>query len=531
MTPSAGQNSPKPGLSAHSQRSEDIFNDFVSFISRFCTDKSFQDMKAKIEGYNTLQKKLDDAETTYHKNLKELLRLTADWKDEKEGFEKKIKEQTEQHGRDMDDKAAAHRKLKAEQDSTTTLKGKIKFLEEEVGRTIATSKKHEANIAKLESTMGVQAKDLESAKKKAAELRDELQSATKQLNTQSEALERAKGQLATFRSYIATLVPLKDMRVEISEILDSSFKDALALFRAFLGRDFDRDRLQDSKFWDRVRDHVAIHRTIPLPASNSADAKQMRAAAGLAIYSRALEKYVLRPTYLSLGTDAEDVLDELPAVDSFQDALVRAVLLKVLPDQQNARRDACANRVVDEVLSAVAGWVPTDQHAPFKSQLGRLTSLLCSSWQRVQRVHERVESTFTFGTPTDWQLLPSWIDTIPSDNNSRTAPPLQGDKERPPRHRDLEPAPLSVGDVPKVVWPAFIATSPEQSVGEQEGAWVLVHHGFVLTRANIRGAATEESQARAGRKPTRDSNAPAQRGRRDSAVFLSHGASDGLIVK
>ncbi|KAK2024526.1 hypothetical protein LX32DRAFT_598617, partial [Colletotrichum zoysiae] len=330
MTPSAGHNSPKPGLSVHSQRSEDIFNDFVSFISKFCTDKSFQDLKAKIEDYNTLQKRLDETKTAYDKNLEELLRLTADRKAEKEEFEKKIEEQTKQHVRVMEDKAAAHRKLKAEQDSTTTLKGKIKSLEEEVGRSIATSKKHEANIAKLESTMGVQARNLESAKKEAAVLRDELQSTTKQLNTQSEALERAGGKLATFRSYTATLVPLKDVRVEISEILDSSFKDALALFRAYLGRDIDRNRLQDSKFWDRVRDHVAIHRTIPLPASNSVDAKQMRATAGLAIYSRALEKYVFRPTYLSLGTDAEDVLDELPAVDSFQDALVRAVLLEVL---------------------------------------------------------------------------------------------------------------------------------------------------------------------------------------------------------
>ncbi|GKT55651.1 hypothetical protein ColTof4_14094 [Colletotrichum tofieldiae] len=72
----------------------------------------------------------------------------------------------------------------------------------------------------------------------------------------------------------------------------------------------------------------------------------------------------------------------------------------------------------------------------------------------------------------------------------------------------------------KVVWPAFLATSLEQPVDEEEGALDLGHHGIVLTRADVQGAANEETPRRAMRKATRDSDAAAQRRRRDPAVFF-----------
>ncbi|WQF77016.1 hypothetical protein CDEST_02030 [Colletotrichum destructivum] len=522
MPPSASHNPPKAGLSAHGQGPEDVFNEFVSVFGRFCTDKGFQRLKAMILEHDTLQKKVDDITTAYDKNLGELTRLIADRNADTEAFEKRIDEQTKQHSKVMEDKAAAYRKLNAEQDTVTKLKGKIKSLEEDVGRSIANSKKHEERAAKLESTIREQQEQLATAKKESATLTDKLRSTIGQFDTQSQALTRAEGDLATFRSYTATLTPLRDVRVGISEFLGSSFKDALALFKGFLGREVDEDRMHDSRSWDRVRDHVAIQRAIPLPVSNSTDAKQMRTIAGLVIYARALSEYVFRPTYLSLGTSADDVLDALPAANAFQDSLVRAMLLKVLPEQQKTRQDDCAERVVEEVLTAVAGWVPTDQHATFRSQLRHLTSVLCSNWQRVQRLCERVEPCFAFETPDDWQLMSSWTDPVASDNRAKIAPL---------RHQELEPAALSADDVAKVVWPAFLATSVEQPADEEESPSDLVRHGIVLTRAEIQGAKDEESSRRARRKVTRDSDPTALKRRRDSAVFLSRGGSDRLDVK
>jgi hypothetical protein len=316
-----------------------------------------------------------------------------------------------------------------------------------------------------------------------------------------------------------------------SEMLGSSFKEASDLFRSFFGCDLDGDRLQDSRSWDRIRNHTAIQRGIPLPASNSVHAKQMRPIAGLVIYARALAEYVFRPTYLSVGTGADDILDALPAANSFQDTLVRAVLLEVLPDHQRKRRDACAERVVEEVLVVLAAWLPADQHATFKSRLDHLTSVLCGQWQRVQKLHERVEPCFDFEAPDDWQTLPRWTNPVPSDNSARTMQPRQGNIERQPKQQEPESAALSTGDLVKVVWPAFLATNLEHSTDEEEGTSDLVHHGYVLTRADVRGAANEDMPRRAMRRAARDSNVAAPRKRRDSAIFLSHGASDGSDVK
>ncbi|KAK0367437.1 hypothetical protein CLIM01_15206, partial [Colletotrichum limetticola] len=189
---------------------------------------------------------------------------------------------------------------------------KAELLEKDVERSIATSKKHEARITELESIIDGQRDQLKAAKEETATLKSKLQATNDQLGTNSKALATAESKLATIMSYTAVMTSLKDVRVEITDIVASSFKDASALFWEFLGRDFDEDQLQDLSFWDRLRDHVAIQRTIPIPASNSTQAKQMRATAGLIIYARALARYVFRPTYFSQESDDKELLDALP---------------------------------------------------------------------------------------------------------------------------------------------------------------------------------------------------------------------------
>lgn len=313
--------------------------------------------------------------------------------------------------------------------------------------------------------------------------------------------------------------------------LGSTFSAATALFKVVLSHDLSEDRLKDSRFWDRARDHGAIQRMIPLPASNSTPAKRMRTIAGLAIFSRALENFVFQPSYLSVGSDMKQALDALPGANLDQDSFVRAVLLKVLPDQQNICRDMCAERVADEVVAALSGWVPADEHATFKSRLGHITRDLCVNWQRVQKLHERVEPSFVFETLDDWKPLPTLLDPLPSSNGVEVTPPHHGRRDSQPGPQELAPVTLTTTEVLKVVWPAFLATTLEQPADDEESTSDLVHHGYVLTRADTEGAANEEMPRRAMRRATRESRAASQRTRRDSAVFLSHGASDGSPVK
>ena len=316
-------------------------------------------------------------------------------------------------------------------------------------------------------------------------------------------------------------------RKSSSESLDSSFRDASDLFSSFLGRDLPENLLQNPKVWDNVKSHKEIQRAIPLPVSNSVHARQMRAIAGLVIYSRALATSAFLPTYISTG-DTKGTLGALLEEDPSQDAFVRAVLLKVMPAQQKIHKNACAQRIVEEVLEAIAGWVPEDRLDTFKTRLGHLTGVLCGHWERVQKIHEKVVPSFDFEDPEDWQTLP-WKDSGSTSDDSRTnTPPRQGNSPGQTRQRESEPKAISEDDIVKYVWPAFLAEpSGEDDVGTPE----LVQHGYVLTRADVQGAANEEMSRRNMRRVTRESNGVAARRRRDSAVFLSPGASDGSGVK
>ncbi|KAJ5011813.1 hypothetical protein K4K57_005128 [Colletotrichum sp. SAR 10_99] len=326
MAPTANHDTPKTGPPANGQRPEDILDEFVSCIGRFCTEKSFRDLKTVILDHDELRRKLVDTEAAYKKNLKEFMWLIADRDAEKEAFKKKTEEQNQEHNKIQKDRGAAYQKLKVEQETTKALTGKIKSLEDEVRRSIADSKKQGDRAVTLESANSTLSNDLKEAKNKITKLDGELNTIKNEMSIQSKDLTTAESKLAEIRSYTTTLTVLDDVRADIYEMLASSFKDALALFKEFLGHDIGRAQLQDTKSWDRVRDHVAIERAIPIPASNSVNGKKMRAVAGLIICARALAVHVFRPTYLSMGSDVEELLRALATVKHSQEMFVRAML-------------------------------------------------------------------------------------------------------------------------------------------------------------------------------------------------------------
>ncbi|CRK11287.1 hypothetical protein BN1708_010093, partial [Verticillium longisporum] len=481
MSPSADDTPHNDRLPTQAQESKDSASSIVALIDQLSSHSSVQSLKAVIHGKEQLKKELESTRNAYVRNLEELALQRLRWDTEKTAFEAKAQEQGKQYNKVKDDKVTAYRKLRDEQDNAARLRSTIQSLEEEVKRAIAKNKKYEVRITDLERGMADQTEQLRDVQEKEATLKEELQSAKHNLLTQSEVLVRAEDSLASFRSFTATLIPLEDEISSISEMLDSAFSDALNLFKVSLGCDLHNDRLKESRSWDRVRDHPSVDRLIPLPASNSAHAKRMRTAAGLAIYARALSKHVFRQTYLTVNDSTERVLHTLQAANATQDVFVRAVLLKVLPEQQRQCQEECATHAVDEVLVAVGGWLSADQRATFKSRLGHLTSVLCGEWQRVQVLNERVEPCLSIKTPDDWLPLPTLGDPVAVDDGA-------GSRGRQTRQQDTHTE-LSASEMVKILWPAFLAFSPEQAAEEEEIPPVLIHHGYALTRVDVQGAA------------------------------------------
>lgn len=52
----------------------------------------------------------------------------------------------------------------------------------------------------------------------------------------------------------------------------------------------------------------------------------------------------------------------------------------------------------------------------------------------------------------------------------------------------------------KIVWPAFLATSLESLAEKEDGPSDLIHHGYVLTRADVQGAAESYAKSHTGER-------------------------------
>ncbi|KAI8263073.1 hypothetical protein K4K58_013221 [Colletotrichum sp. SAR11_239] len=177
--------------------------------------KSFQDLKTIILDHDKLQRKLVNTEAAYKKNLEEFMRLSADRDTEKEAFKKKTEEQNQEHNKIQKDRGTAYQKLKAEQETTKTLTGKIKSLEDEVQRSIAESKRQGDRATTLGNTNETLSKDLKEAKDTIARLDAKLKAIKNEISIQSKDLTTAESRLAEIRSHTATLTVLDNVRTDM----------------------------------------------------------------------------------------------------------------------------------------------------------------------------------------------------------------------------------------------------------------------------------------------------------------------------
>ncbi|KAF4774846.1 hypothetical protein HER10_EVM0004019 [Colletotrichum scovillei] len=215
MTLPPAHDSPKADKTTHGQGPEGVFDEFISVLGRFCTESGFQGLKAMISDHDRLREELNDTRTAFSKNLEKLTQVITDRNVEKEVFQKKTDDHNKYYKKVLEEKATAYRKLKTEQDTSTTWKKKAELLEKDVERIMTTSKKHEARITELDSIINGQKGQLKEAKEEIATLKSKLQSTDNQLGTNSKALAAAESKLATIMSYTAVMTSLRDVKVEM----------------------------------------------------------------------------------------------------------------------------------------------------------------------------------------------------------------------------------------------------------------------------------------------------------------------------
>jgi hypothetical protein len=319
----------------------------------------------------------------------------------------------------------------------------------------------------------------------------------------------------------------------------------------FLCSNLDNACFADHSRWKELRVQVSSKQRVPLPASNSLAAKQMRVVAGLIIFGEALAEHIFRPAHITHGGELDEVLGHLGTQNPLQEMYVRSSLLKVLPDRQEKNRAAAVKSVATHVSGVLSILVPSSRQGEFESGLKQVSGQICRGWSKVQQLEERVRPSFSFDFYEDWQPLPPPSAQTPTKSSS--SPSAQSSTQQKGKRQNQQqsttlPGLLTAEEFKEVAWPAFLAINPEQpreeGEEEEEGAissWELIHQGYVLTKVQAKEAGqerdAEEEISRRARKTTRQNGSNPRRPqgkRRDSDInlpFRSPGNSGGAADK
>ncbi|KAL5619642.1 hypothetical protein FOVSG1_001864 [Fusarium oxysporum f. sp. vasinfectum] len=520
-------------LSPH-QDTSDAINQLVTLLHQYCSEGGFDTLKGVVGENEELKRDKAKLQTAYDTNIEALSRHQTEFERQKVDFEKQLGSQKAQNEAILKAKQAADESIKKRQAELTALQEKLEIQSSSAKQLMNEIKKKESTINALEATNASQQENLTKAEKESATFQSAKESMQKRVDGLTTSLDEVRGRLTTFHSFVVKLDNFEARRGEVGDALDSILRNALSFVESSIGIALDEACLTDIAVWGRLRNHASIQRTIPLPASNSPAAKQMRVAAGLRIYSMALADHVFRSTNLTQNSDFEDVLRDLETEDPLHEVFTRAVLLKIQPARQARNREARAKMTADQVFDAIADLVPSSQKETLKARLYQVSLEACNAWLVIQQLLEPVRPVFSVHMPGDWVPLPS---SVPQ-RNSKAGPsgvarePLatrvenQGQQTQQP---SAESQPIEIDDIMQVVWPAFYVTSSQQEddVGDQVPE--LVHRGHVITRSQGREAEIEMSRRNARKNARQNSgSSPTQRKRRDSAVFLSKTFPGGI---
>ncbi|KAH8661027.1 hypothetical protein BGZ61DRAFT_539915 [Ilyonectria robusta] len=396
MPPTATTSPSNPkNVSSPSKSPENPVDDFFLFIDKYCAQGGFRRLKGLCQENEDLKAKINQLNTAYDQNIQALTRSENKWQSENGRCEEANRA-----------KEAAEKDLKDEKAISQKLNNQVQALDKDVKRAIATTKAKEVQIGQLTNIERSQADNLENAQRERTRLEGELRSKREQLTSKTTELDRVQENLKVIRSFVIDLASLADKKVIMRDLLANFFHIALKHMEAFMYNDLDDACLTNTLAWKKTRMQVSSQQQIPLPASNSTFAKQMRVVAGLVIFGKALAKHIFRSTYITLGGELDDVLSDLDTQNSLHEMYLRAVVLKVLPETQRKNQGIAVKSVVADVSDALSVLVPPSQQGEFDSRLKQVSDEICHDWLQVQQLQERVRPSFSFDFPAEWQPLP-----------------------------------------------------------------------------------------------------------------------------
>ncbi|KAK4111085.1 hypothetical protein N656DRAFT_780877 [Canariomyces notabilis] len=332
----------------------------------------------------------------------------------------------------------------------------------------------------------------EDLKKTKEKMNNQVSKLFQELNTTRDKLQR-------LQAYSVELTSVSKVTGDIKSRLKNMYSLARSIAEEYFNVELPKHLADDGLVQGKLADLKAVTQ-IPLPLSNSGEAKQMRQAAFLAVLAREMGQNIFQPTYLfSDNKELIEILEDLAEDPSRpeREAHLRSVLLAATEwvPHTSAIEARHMQAVVQTVLNYVLGLVPKEKQSTFKSKLENLCKKACEDWKVFQRLEGRVELDFKPDEDEEDCWLPLFDPSSPlekeprqkrrqngvaSGSGSETKPTVL-DKETEiaaaSRARDLVDA--------VAVWPAFYTYK-----GNDRTPLVLAQ-GYLLTPSQIAKAKME----------------------------------------
>ncbi len=296
------------------------------------------------------------------------------------------------------------------------------------------------------------------------------------------------------------------------EKLDGLFTRAYDLSKSYFAGDLPKDARNGISILEDLRKlDIISNNGIPLPSSNSPEAKQMRIAAVLAVLGHNFATYIFQPFYLVDGTEFSEFLSDLASEDPKREAFLRSALLATITaEEQKATTHERTEIVLDMILPAVKTLLEDGNRDSFRKALGELCQHCCETWSEIQRLEDRVDGSTHVDIPALWDLLE--LPHIPQDTGSTSGgskPTRQANGTASPAQRPDSKASQptvnaeNIGNIVGAVWPSFYFI--------REGRRELLRKGSALDDAQVKIARIEASatgHARDARRRARTFSTP-----------------------
>ncbi|EON96771.1 putative mei5 protein [Phaeoacremonium minimum UCRPA7] len=479
------------------------------------SELSDPELKTCLNGFFKAVRKLND-DASYHfiaDIVSQNVELTKE-NSRLESTEKANITQIVKLGRQLDD---ARTELRNKGDLEAKLQDSESRLAEtdlELQKTIQNTKKYEAESRRQEA--------------KASKLGEQLQEYKKIAEAQAREAADKLQKIDSWR------VPMKVGKTETEKAtanLHALFIETCVLVKNYFSDDLSDQICRNTAAWEALRKHDAVSRhKIPLPSSNSPQAKQVRIAAVLAVLGHHLAEQVFQPLYVrEEGGELDDLLSDVASEDPPREAFLRSVLLAALSteEQQDRSRERLKN-VLQQVISAVQPLIADSKQDAFRRTLIDICGRYCKAWSEIQHLEDRVEWSLDDDEPENFELLERpRLEDIRLNRDNGGDQGSGGSKADSNRHPDNAVPRETRGNTDSIaapVWPWFFV---------RRGEGQVIAKGFALGEMPVKVAKSEMSSLkrahtgarREARQKSRQNSGQGEGSDKTSKSFLSPNGS------